>query len=577
MTSEISFSIVIPTYRRRELVCECVKSLTRLTSSGTLEIIVAIDGSDDGTAAALRQIECPFPLSILELAHMGAARARNSGAAKASGEILLFLDDDMLCDPQMIEQHARMYGEGADAVTGEVFLDPDTPRTFITKAVERWISIPRPQTADEPFQIYTGQLSVRRRVFEALGGFDERFTCAEAFGHEDSDFGVRLLENHVVRHNPKAISRQRYVVGPAESMRRAPLAAAADMRFMKRYPQFADHIFDQRGARQLRTRFLYWPLSAVPFVARLSALLGSAIAEAAVKTPLRSSRWLGYVFFAARSIVYWSSIRALGGVPGRQSLLVLCYHAIQDLSSDPLLGPYGVPQEQFIAQLKSLERRGFAFVGPDALAEFVAGRGSLPRRAVLLTFDDCYDDLLKIARDLLNPRGIKAIAFAVTSLKSGTNSWDAKEGASDLRLLSPSELQELAHLGVEIGAHSRTHRNMRRLNAEDLGIETAGASEDLVACGLPRPRFFAYPYGASDPATAAAVKSAGYLGAFGIWIQRADRSSDRFRLPRVPVLSSDNGWRFHLKTSFPKSFAWAGTNVGRAAKVLGYDPPIRLV
>lgn len=90
---------------------------------------------------------------------------------------------------------------------------------------------------------------------------------------------------------------------------------------------------------------------------------------------------LVYVFFATRSIVYWSAIRALRRVPGRQSLLIVCCHAVQDLSSDPILGPYGVPPEQFVSQLTSLERRGFTFVGPDAFAQFVSGSGSLPRRA----------------------------------------------------------------------------------------------------------------------------------------------------------------------------------------------------
>ncbi|HJP67441.1 MAG TPA: polysaccharide deacetylase family protein, partial [Sphingomicrobium sp.] len=509
--------------------------------------------------------------------HGGAARARNQGAARATGDIILFLDDDMICDPEIIEQHARMYREGADAVTGEVFLDPHSPRTFITNAVERWISIPRPATADEPFQIYTGQLSVRQSAFRELGGFDEYFTCGGAFGHEDTDFGVKLLKCHCVRHNPKAISWQRYMIGPTESMRRTPLSAQADMRFLARYPHFAERVFNQRGRKQLRTRLLYWPLSAVPLAARVAQSLASVIAEAAMKTPLRSSRWLGYVFFAARSIVYWSAIRRQGGIPNRNSLLVLCYHSIQDRASDPILGPYSVPPEQFASQLNSLKRRGFTFVGPDALAAFVNGEASLPRRAVLLTFDDCYEDLLEAAREVLRPRGIQAIAFAVTGMKSGTNAWDTKEGAQEVRLLCAAQLKELAKLGIEIGAHSRTHRNMRLLEPQELGSETRGACEDLVVLGLPKPRFFSYPYGALDSESLDAVRSAGYVGALGIWVRHADPKCDRFHLPRVPVLASDNSWSFRLKTSFPRSFSHMAMVVGRAAKVLGYDPPFRLV
>src|SRR5215213_9446762 len=127
-----SFSIIVPTYQRRDMVCEAVRALSRLTYDGTIEIIVVIDGSTDGTATALVLLDCPFLLRVIEQENRGLAAARNRGATEAAGDILLFLDDDMICKPDLVQQHARMHGEGADAVTGEIPIHADSTPGLIT-------------------------------------------------------------------------------------------------------------------------------------------------------------------------------------------------------------------------------------------------------------------------------------------------------------------------------------------------------------------------------------------------------------------------------------------------------------
>ena len=75
------------------------------------------------------------------------------------------------------------------------------------------------------FDIFTGQLSVRRSAFEHLGGFDESFTTGGGYGNEDLDFGVKLVEAFKVRHNADAVTRQLSRVQPRQFMRRARLLA----------------------------------------------------------------------------------------------------------------------------------------------------------------------------------------------------------------------------------------------------------------------------------------------------------------------------------------------------------------
>src|SRR4051794_33250117 len=94
-----SFSVVIPTYQRKDVVCDAVRALGKLMYDTHFEVIVVVDGSTDGTAPALRQLGCRFPLRVIEQENGGAAHARNTGAAAATGDILLFLDDDMIAEP----------------------------------------------------------------------------------------------------------------------------------------------------------------------------------------------------------------------------------------------------------------------------------------------------------------------------------------------------------------------------------------------------------------------------------------------------------------------------------------------
>src|SRR5438874_1647135 len=90
-----AFSIIVPTYNRRDVVLDTVASIAAARRPWPCELIVVVDGSQDGTAEALSRLELPLPVTVLQQANAGAAAARNAGAGAARGRFLLFLDDDM--------------------------------------------------------------------------------------------------------------------------------------------------------------------------------------------------------------------------------------------------------------------------------------------------------------------------------------------------------------------------------------------------------------------------------------------------------------------------------------------------
>jgi glycosyltransferase involved in cell wall biosynthesis len=551
-----SFSIIIPTFQRRDVVCDAVRAIAQVEYAGPLELLVVVDGSTDGSAEALAAIPCPFPTRIIVQENAGLAATRNRGAAAAGGEILLFLDDDMICQRDIVTQHASSHANGADAVLGHIPLDPASPPGLLAEGVGKWAEARAAAlSAGAPlslFDLLGGHLSVRREVFDAVGGFDQAFTAGGTYGNEDFDFGVRLLERFRVCFNPQAVAFQRYVVTPRHHLRQYFQAGSADVAFARKHPERAEELFRLHEALSWKARAVFRPLAGIAWATVAVREAAIVLARIDRRLPRALRPLAAKLFFAARDLVYWSGVHAAGGIPRSRQALVLCYHALIDLSGDPVLADYGLPPGRFIRQIERLLGHGFVFITPDEFAAALEGRGRLPAKAVLLTFDDCYAELADAAQRILLPRGIRALAFAVTGMASGTNEWDNIAGSRTLRLLDETGLRDLVASGVEVGCHSRTHRPMPGLSVQELPVETSGAAEDLADQGLPRPRFFAYPHGESNENGRAAVREAGFFAAFGLRRGRAGPTSARYDLPRVEILARDGPARFWLKTRWPK-------------------------
>jgi len=260
--------------------------------------------------------------------------------------------------------------------------------------------------------------------------------------------------------------------------------------------------------------------------------------------------------YRARDSIQGRVFKMADKLPAANSVLILCYHAIADLSDDAILADYSIPEPEFVKQLESLVRRGFHFISGEQFYLFLVGKAEVPSQSVLLTFDDCYVSLIEVVAPLLNSYGASAVAFAVTGLASNSNEWDQRIGSCTLPILNQGGLRKLAERGFEIGSHTRTHPSLPRLGPERLREEVEGSAIDIAALGLPTPRFFAYPYGNESPPVRQAVAAAGYSVGFALWAGHFRRGMDPLAVPRVEICRRDVGWRFAFKTRFPRLASW---------------------
>jgi peptidoglycan/xylan/chitin deacetylase (PgdA/CDA1 family) len=229
---------------------------------------------------------------------------------------------------------------------------------------------------------------------------------------------------------------------------------------------------------------------------------------------------------------------------------VLMLHHVEPLPLDPsALHPDSyLDRGDFAALLDDLRSRHYR---TWTLAEAVerSRSGRLPRRSVVLTFDDgcrCFRDH---ALPELATRGMTATLFSVSGALGGTNRWDEAAGERREELLDAGELRQLAAAGIEIGSHGREHLDVARLPDAAQRDEIAGSKADLEAVlGVPV-RTFCYPYGRLDARAAGVARAAGYLAAVSIHRNAGARPGDLWAWPRMIVNPGESRFERRLKAS----------------------------
>ncbi len=194
-----------------------------------------------------------------------------------------------------------------------------------------------------------------------------------------------------------------------------------------------------------------------------------------------------------------------------------------------------VDDSVFVAQMRYLVDGGYHVVSLDALVDALEGRNTLPRRSVVITFDDGWENQYRHAFPILRRFGVTATFFVFTS----------PIGKDDLVMTWP-QLRELQDAGMTIGSHTRTHPVLPSYH-RSLHNEVAMSRADIARHLGRAPDFFAYPFGEWDAESAASARSAGYRAARiyrgGAW----NTPSSLYHLRAVPV--TDNMQAFERAVS----------------------------
>ena len=181
-------SVVIPVHNSAESLGRCLQAVAA-SHYRPHECIVVDDGSTDGSRTIARQ----FPVRLLELGGgpFGPAYARNRGAEAASGEVLCFVDSDIVICPDTLSEVAETFAQRpqVDAVFGSYDDNPEAAN-FISQYKNLFHHFIHQQGSEDAATFWGGCGAIRREIFLAMGGFDQ--DCYPRPSIEDIELGYRL-------------------------------------------------------------------------------------------------------------------------------------------------------------------------------------------------------------------------------------------------------------------------------------------------------------------------------------------------------------------------------------------------
>ncbi|MEO0288503.1 MAG: polysaccharide deacetylase family protein [candidate division WOR-3 bacterium] len=216
---------------------------------------------------------------------------------------------------------------------------------------------------------------------------------------------------------------------------------------------------------------------------------------------------------------------------------IISFHKI---SKYPELGGTTNIVFQFENYLKFLKENGFKTTTIDDFLNFE------DEKKILIFFDDAYENVYRYAFPVMKKYSYTGVLCPVAGYIGKRNVWDAKTGK--FRHMDVKMLKEMKENGFEIISHSFSHKDLRKLNQEQLKIEVEHSKEILEEILKKNVDYFLYPYGLTNEKVKKAVRNAGYKGAFTSYTDNVD--FDIFEIPRNTLYIIDTN--LALKTLLTK-------------------------
>lgn len=230
---------------------------------------------------------------------------------------------------------------------------------------------------------------------------------------------------------------------------------------------------------------------------------------------------------------------------------------------------------RFARQMAFLAHTGIQVISLDQALAGLRGERPLPARAVVLTFDDAYENFAEHALPVLTRHGFQATVYAISNWIGRRAQWfDKDPGRPVPRLMDAGRLREIQAAGMSIGSHTAHHLKLASLPPEvqHEELSTSKATlEDLLGNPV---RHLCYPFGSFDAQTLRAARASGYVSATTCLRGAATPADHPLVLPRKAISFGDNllgyGWKILLKHApKPALIQWRQ----RAWEVLAETPP----
>ena len=543
--SAIKVSVVITTYNRLSGLRRCLESLAGQTfPSHEYEVVVVADGCSDGTANFLETYVAPHPFQWVAQANAGQATAQNAGVALAKGTIVVFMDDDCVCEARLVSDHVEAHRRNEKSVViGPVLLHRDTPRGAIQRLKE--------ESEDCEFaRLSAGGIRRSDMMLCANSSIAREAALACPFDAayrrmHDVEAGLRLWDRgYRPVFAPEAIAYEFFVKPVAGVLSDARYQGQYEVFLAEKHPEFKPlaslarinegnpvkrwfraQLARHAGASGFLLRILYGSLESMRAAPRAASLAARVLSARIGLEHLRG---------AVEKAGSWEElVRRFG-----KRTPVISYHNVGRPRDEEYPG-LTTPVAEFEAQIRLLRAMGYTAIVPEDWLRWRDRGGSLPERPVMLVFDDAYDEAAENAFPILERYGFKAACMVVTSCIGTTNRWDEAAGRPSFRLMNVEKIQEWSRRGIEFGGHTSGHSELTLVSDEMVEDEIARCKADLTGILGKPPASFAYPFGSFSKGAEAAVRRHFQLG-FTVWPGRLHLATNPFLAPRIAFLPGES-------------------------------------
>ncbi|MCP3683239.1 MAG: polysaccharide deacetylase family protein [bacterium] len=168
----------------------------------------------------------------------------------------------------------------------------------------------------------------------------------------------------------------------------------------------------------------------------------------------------------------------------------LLYHTVLESGCDIT----AVSKKQFDVHMQIVHEMGFQTYSIAKLWNMFSEGQDVPNNAISIQFDDGYEDTISVALPILARHSFSAIIFIITEYIGKINCWDHRVDRF-IRHMTKDEISNLIDRGFEIGAHTRTHHNLRKFSEAELDKELAECRNKLERTFNIQVPVFSYPYG----------------------------------------------------------------------------------
>jgi GT2 family glycosyltransferase len=242
----MQLSVVMPTYNRPDALPRALDALSRQTlDPARFEVVIVEDANNE---APPEIGERAFAVRLLRGTQPGVSSARNVGWRAAQAPLVLFLGDDILGAPDLLEQHVawhQQHPEETAGVLGHVRWARELKGRAFMRWLDRGIQFDYGTIAGSeagPGHFYTANVSLKRSMLERSGGFDED---GFPFGYEDIDLGLRLFEHGFrLLYNRSADAEHLHQPRLEEWQKRMARTAGVERRWIERYPDERPYFHD---------------------------------------------------------------------------------------------------------------------------------------------------------------------------------------------------------------------------------------------------------------------------------------------------------------------------------------------